>query len=177
MALSQIAFDFDLFGASEPAPPPKKKAAKAPAPKSPPVVTTPPAPKGKKDTRGRKNLIAAAADAALVQVPPDEELFAKLYYSMGQVAAMFNVTPSLLRMWENEFTVLQPRKNGKGDRLFRPEDIKMLQLIYHLLRERKYTIQGAKEFIKANARAAEKSSLIDELKQIKAFLHELKASL
>jgi DNA-binding transcriptional MerR regulator len=176
MALSQIAFDFDSFGASEPVAPPKKKVAKAPAPKSQAVVVAPPAPKGKKDTRGRKSL-TAASDAASVQVPPDEELFAKLYYSMGQVAAMFNITPSLLRMWENEFTVLQPRKNGKGDRLFRPEDIKMLQLIYHLLRERKYTIQGAKEFLKANARAAEKSSLIEELKQIKSFLHELKASL
>jgi DNA-binding transcriptional MerR regulator len=177
MALSQIAFDFDSFGASEPVVPPKKKVAKAPVPRSVPVAAAPVvADKRKKDTRGRKSL-TAASDAASVQVPPDEELFAKLYYSMGNVAAMFNITPSLLRMWENEFTVLQPRKNGKGDRLFRPEDIKMLQLIYHLLRERKYTIQGAKEFIKANASAAEKSSLIEELKQIKAFLHELKASL
>lgn len=130
-----------------------------------------------KDTRGRKSLAAAASGAALVQVPPDEELFAKLYYSVGQVSAMFNITPSLLRLWENEFTVLQPRKNGKGDRLFRPEDIKMLQLIYHLLRERKYTMQGAKEYLRANARVAEKSSLIAELKQLKSFLQELKASL
>jgi DNA-binding transcriptional MerR regulator len=172
MALNQIAFDFDDMPAPKP-PPPKKVAKPAvPVPVAAPTVVT-----KAKSTRGRKSLKAAAATAAMVQVPPDEELFTKLYYGMGQVAAMFGITPSLLRMWENEFSVLQPRKNGKGDRLFRPEDIKMLQLIHHLLRERKYTIQGAKEYLRANARAAEKSTLIAELKQLKSFLNELKASL
>jgi DNA-binding transcriptional MerR regulator len=180
MALNQIAFDFDAAPAATPAPSPKKTVAKpvaVPATNHAPATAPASRVAKPKDTRGRKSLAEAASGAALVQVPPDEELFAKLYYSVGQVSAMFHITPSLLRLWENEFTVLQPRKNGKGDRLFRPEDIKMLQLIYHLLRERKYTMQGAKEYLRANARAAEKSSLIAELKQLKAFLQELKASL
>lgn len=203
MALTQIAFDFDAFGTPEPVTPPAKKVEQPAVAVTPPPVIPPPieiapvmeevvpepvevAPAVatrvkkvslKKDTRGRKSLTEAAAGAALVQIPPDEELFSKAYYSMGQVSAMFNVTPSLLRLWENEFDVLKPRKNGKGDRLFRPDDVKMLRLIYHLVRERKYTMQGAKEFIKANAKAAEKSTLIEELKQLKAFLFELKASL
>ncbi|HAO46953.1 MAG TPA: MerR family transcriptional regulator, partial [Ferruginibacter sp.] len=66
---------------------------------------------------------------------------------------------------------------GKGDRLFRPEDIKNLKLIFHLLRERKYTMEGAKEFLKQNKRAEEKFQLIESLKKLKGFLNELKADL
>jgi DNA-binding transcriptional MerR regulator len=100
-----------------------------------------------------------------------------MYYSVGEVAGMFKLKPSLIRLWENEFDALKPKKNGKGDRLFRPEDVKTMQLIFHLLRERKYTMQGAKEFIKNNKRAEENFALVDDLKKIKAFLNELKASL
>ena len=88
-----------------------------------------------------------------------------------------SVNQSLIRYWENEFDILKPRKNGKGDRLFRPEDIKNLKLIYHLLRERKYTLEGAKDFLKQNKRADEKFVLIESLKKLKGFLHELKADL
>ncbi len=174
MALSQIAFDFGDPSAQPEVQKVKPKPAKAAAVITPPVALVP---KTEKSTRGRKSIQAAAAGAGLVNVPADDELFKKMYYSMGEVSGMFNITPSLLRLWENEFDVLKPKKNGKGDRLFRPEDVKMLQLIHHLLRERKYTMQGAKDFIKNNKKAQEKFELIEELKKLKAFLQELKADL
>ena len=113
----------------------------------------------------------------LVDVPEDEVLYQKMYYSIGKVAEMFKVNQSLIRLWENEFDILKPKKNGKGDRLFRPEDIKNIQLIYHLTRERKYTMQGAKEFIKNSKTADEKFTVIESLKRLKGFLYELKANL
>ena len=72
---------------------------------------------------------------------------------------------------------LKPKKNKKGDRFFRPEDIKNLKMIYHLLRERKYTIEGAKEFIKHNKAAGEKHEMIESLEKVKLFLLELKNNL
>lgn len=96
---------------------------------------------------------------------------------MGEVAEMFHVNQSLLRFWETEFSILQPRKNKKGDRYFRPIDIKNLHLIYHLLRQRKYTIEGAKEFLRKNKTADQRFEAIQRLQQIKAFLLELKAQL
>jgi DNA-binding transcriptional MerR regulator len=170
MAQSQIAFDFDDIT------PPKE--VKPPKPKK--VVVKPvviPVKRVIKSTRGRKSIKEAAAGVALVNVPADEELFKKMYYSMGEVAAMFKLNTAMIRLWENEFDALKPKKNGKGDRRFRPEDVKTLQLIFHLLRERKYTMEGAKDFIKNNKRASEKFALVEELKKVKAFLNELKASL
>jgi DNA-binding transcriptional MerR regulator len=93
------------------------------------------------------------------------------------VAAMFGVNNSLLRFWENEFDILEPRKNRKGDRFFKPSDIKNLQLIYDLLRRRKFTIEGAKEYLKKNQQAEERYTMIESLQKIKSFLLELKASL
>ena len=90
---------------------------------------------------------------------------------------MFKVNQSLLRYWETEFDILQPRKNKKGDRHFRPADIKNLQLIYHLLRQKKYTIEGAREFLRKNKKAAERFEIIERLQQIKGFLLEWKAQL
>ena len=130
-----------------------------------------------KSTRGRKSLKEMSAGVDLIDVPEDEVLFQKQYYSIGKVAAMFKVNQSLIRLWENEFDVLKPKKNGKGDRLFRPEDIKNIQLIYHLMRERKFTMEGTKEFIKNNKRADEKFVMIESLKKIKGFLNELKANM
>lgn len=130
-----------------------------------------------KSTRGRKSLKTDDNAADFLDIPEDEILFKKLYYSIGDVANMFKVNPSLIRYWENEFDILQPKKNAKGDRHFRPEDIKNLKLIYHLLRERKYTIEGAKEFLKNNKTAAEKFEMIKSLQKLKSFLLELKASL
>lgn len=130
-----------------------------------------------KSKRGRKSLKQVAAEADLINIPEDEVLFSKQYYTMGEVAEMFRVNQSLLRFWETEFSILQPKKNKKGDRYFRPIDIKNLHLIYHLLRQRKYTIEGAKDFLKKNKTADKKFETIQRLQEIRAFLLELKAQL
>jgi DNA-binding transcriptional MerR regulator len=134
---------------------------------------------GKKgsSTRGRRSLKDIGLSADLIQVPDDEILFQKQYYSIGEVATMFRENQSLIRYWETEFDILQPRKNRKGDRFFRPIDIKNLVLIYDLLRRRKFTIEGAKDYLKKNKKAEEKFSMIQSLERIKAFLLELKANL
>ncbi|MDQ2862466.1 MAG: MerR family transcriptional regulator [Bacteroidota bacterium] len=116
-------------------------------------------------------------NTGLIEIPEDKILFQKQYYSIGDVAMMFKENTSLIRYWENEFSILKPRKNRKGDRFFRPEDVKNLKMIYHLLRERKYTIDGAKEFLKNNKAAGEKHEMIESLEKIKSFLLELKNNL
>lgn len=131
----------------------------------------------KKSTRGRMKISEMSATVDLIDIPEDEVLFSKRYYSIGLVSDMFKVNHSLIRFWENEFDILKPKKNGKGDRLFRPEDVKNLKLIYHLLRERKYTIEGAKEFLKKSKSAEKKFEMIETLKSLKSFLHEIKAGL
>ena len=171
MPLNQISFSFDDVPVTNE---PEVKAV---------AIAKPPAHKikiktdNKKLTRGRMPLKEMDTGADLIDVPEDEILFQKKYYAIGIVAGMFKVNQSLIRFWENEFDILKPRKNGKGDRLFRPEDIKNLKLIYHLLRERKYTMEGAKEYLKKNKRASEKFDLIESLKKLKGFLNELKADL
>jgi hypothetical protein len=125
----------------------------------------------KKSTRGRISLKDMALSADLVQVPPDDILFQKQYYSIGEVAGWFRLNQSLLRFWENEFDILQPRKNRKGDRFFRPVDVKNLVLIHDLLRRRKFTIEGAKDYLKNSKK------VIQSLEKLKGFLLELKASL
>lgn len=140
-----------------------------------PRVATPVQPVAGK--RGRKSLKEITVNADLVQIPEDDILFKKQYYSIGEVAAMFRENQSLIRYWETEFDILQPRKNRKGDRFFRPVDIKNLVLIYDLLRRRKFTIEGAKEYLKKNKKAEEKFAMIQSLGKIKGFLLELKASL
>jgi len=128
-------------------------------------------------TRGRRSLKEAAINADLIQIPEDEILFQKQYYSIGEVAVMFRENQSLIRYWETEFDILQPRKNRKGDRFFRPVDVKNLVLIYDLLRRRKFTIEGAKDYLKKDKKAEEKFKMIQSLERIKSFLLELKASL
>lgn len=130
-----------------------------------------------KSTRGRLSLKEVSIRADLVEIPPDDILFQKQYYSIGEVAGWFRVNQSLLRYWETEFDILKPRKNRKGDRFFRPVDVKNLVLINDLLRRRKFTIEGAKEFLKHNKKADEKFELIQSLERLKAFLNQLKASL
>jgi len=128
-------------------------------------------------TRGRKSLKDINLASDLITIPDDEELFKKQYYSIGEVATMFKENQSLIRYWETEFDILQPRKNRKGDRFFRPVDIKNLVMIYDLLRRRKFTIEGAKDYLKKNKNAEEKFAMIQSLERIKAFFLELKASL
>ena len=130
-----------------------------------------------KSKRGRKSLKQYNEEPDVINVPSDEILFQKQYYSIGNVALMFKENTSLIRYWEKEFSVLKPKKNKKGDRFFRPEDIKNLKMIYHLLRERKYTLEGAKEFIKNNKAAGEKHEIIEALEKVKLFLLELKNNL
>jgi DNA-binding transcriptional MerR regulator len=114
----------------------------------------------------------------LVEVPTDEILNKKLYYSITEVASWFKVNNSQIRFWENEFDILKPRKNRKGDRLFRPEDVKNLQLIYYLLRNRKFSIEGAKDYLKANKTEASKDiQLVQSLQKFKSFLLEVKSTI
>ena len=128
--------------------------------------------------RGRKSFKEMDNEADLIEVPEDEVLQQKLYYSISEVAGWFKVNTSLLRYLENEFDILQPRKTRKGDRLFRVEDIKNLQLIYFLLRQRKFSIDGAKNYLKNNKQEADTQvRLVESLTKFKSFLLELKANL
>jgi DNA-binding transcriptional MerR regulator len=129
-----------------------------------------------KSGRGRKKLKDTEPEDP-IEIPDDEILFQKAYYAIGEVAAMFKVNVSLIRNWEKEFDILEPRKNRKGDRFFKPTDIKNLVLIHDLLRRRKFTIEGAKEFLKKNKKAKEKHELILSLQKLRGFLLELKASM
>jgi DNA-binding transcriptional MerR regulator len=128
--------------------------------------------------RGRKSFKEIDASVDLIEVPEDSELEKKLYYSISEVAAWFKVNTSLLRYWENEFDVLQPRKTRKGDRLFRVEDIKNLKLIYFLLRQRKFSIEGAKSYLKNHKQKIDtETQLVKALSGFRGFLLELKSSL
>jgi len=131
----------------------------------------------RRSPRGRLSLKEVHLNADLIQIPPDEILFKKQYYSIGEVATMFGENQSLIRYWETEFDILQPKKNRKGDRFFRPVDVKNLVLIYDLLRRRKFTIEGAKEYLKKDKKAEEKFAMIQSLEKIKGFLMELKANM
>lgn len=127
--------------------------------------------------RGRKSLKEVADDPDLMKAL-DAMPLDKQYYSISEVATMFRVNTSLIRYWENEFDILQPKKNRKGDRLFRQEDIQHLKLIYHLLRERKYTIEGAKQKLKEDRKLAARSfEMVQALLKVKGFLTELKEQL
>ena len=131
-----------------------------------------------KAKRGRKSYTEAYDNVDLVDMPSDEKLNERLYYSISEVAGWFNVTTSQLRFWENEFSILKPRKNRKGDRLFRPEDIKNLKTIHYLLRHRKFSIEGAKDYFKTDKHKTEIAVQLQEsLTNIKSFLLELKTNL
>lgn len=108
--------------------------------------------------------------------PTDE--IQKLYYSIGEVAEMFGVSNSLLRFWESEFDILKPKKNRKGDRRFTQKDIENLKIIYHLVKEKGFTLEGAKKEIKQNReRLQQRFQHIERLKELKAFLQVLKDEL
>src|SRR5690606_11914714 len=105
------------------------------------------------------------------------ELPEKLYYSIGEVAKAFNVNASLIRFWEKEFDVISPKKNKKGNRYFTLEDIQNLKLIYHLVKERGYTLEGAKIALSEKETIKEEVELIARLEYIRAELIKLKESL
>ena len=102
----------------------------------------------------------------------------KLYYSIGEVAEMFEVNASLVRFWEKEFGVLKPKKNKKGNRLFTQEDLKNLKIIYHLVKVKGYTLQGAKDQLKNNkVKISNESEVVDKLNNIRTFLLKIKEEL
>ncbi|MGV4438094.1 MerR family transcriptional regulator [Ornithobacterium rhinotracheale] len=102
------------------------------------------------------------------------ELPEKLYYKISEVAEAFNVNASLLRFWEKEFDILKPKKNRKGNRYFTPEDIQNLKVIYHLVKEKGYTLEGAKIALENKEKVEEETSIIFRLEKIKAELLALK---
>lgn len=100
----------------------------------------------------------------------------KLYYSIGEVAKAFDVNTSLIRYWEQEFPILRPKKNKKGNRYFTPEDIKNLKIIYHLVKEKGYTLDGARIALTTNEKVGDTVSVIDRLQFVRAELIKLKDS-
>jgi len=102
----------------------------------------------------------------------------KRYYNIGEVAEAFSVNTSLIRFWEKEFDVLQPKKNAKGNRKFTPEDVKNLELIYHLVKERGFTLDGAKTHLKENKqKTLDKFEIVRKLETVKAELLKIKDQL
>ena len=102
----------------------------------------------------------------------------KRYYSIGELSKAFNVNASLIRFWDKEFDVLKPKKNAKGNRMFTPEDVKNLQLIYHLVKERGFTLEGAKVQLKeGQKKTLDKFEIIRKLEAIKTSLINIKNEL
>src|ERR1700749_5143975 len=108
-------------------------------------------------------------------MPYKERDISKMYYTMGEVSAMCDVNASMIRFYEKEFDVLQPKKNKKGNRLFTPEDIENLKIIFHLIRDKGYTLNGAKEHLKFNVDDSKDSQrVINSLENLKKFLLEVR---
>jgi DNA-binding transcriptional MerR regulator len=102
----------------------------------------------------------------------------RVYYTIGEVAELFEVNQSLIRYWEKEFDLLKPQKNKKGNRLFTKQDLDILRIIYHLVKERGYTLQGAREKLRLNREDVEKNvEIITSLQKIKSYLLEIKEEL
>ncbi|NTV84321.1 MAG: MerR family transcriptional regulator [Bacteroidales bacterium] len=98
----------------------------------------------------------------------------KLYYTIGEVSRMFQVNPSLIRFWEKEFSIIHPQKNKKGNRVFTAKDIDNFRLIYNLVKEKGYTIQGARDHLAKHKSEAEKNmEIIKSLQEIRSFLIEV----
>jgi len=102
----------------------------------------------------------------------------KLYYSISEVATLFNVNTSLIRFWEKEFDVLNPKKNKKGNRLFTAEDVENLKVIYHLVKEKGFTLEGARKKLEGNRPVLNKEmELENSLLKLRSFLVNLKDQL
>ena len=111
-------------------------------------------------------------------MPYREKKVEKLYYQIGEVSEMFSEPVSTIRFWENEFDILRPKKNNKGNRLFTQDDIRNLRMIHHLLREKGMTIEGARRYLKMNRGEADyKQEIHDSLLNIKSMLLDIKESL
>ena len=102
----------------------------------------------------------------------------KRYFSIGELAVAFDVNASLIRFWDKEFDILKPKKNAKGNRMFTQEDVKNLQLIYHLVKERGFTLEGAKTHLKeGQKKSLDKYEIIAKLEAIKVELNNFKNQL
>ena len=102
----------------------------------------------------------------------------KRYYGIGEVAKAFGVNTSLIRFWEKEFDIIQPKKNVKGNRRFTPEDIKNLKFIYHLVKERGFTLEGAKVHLKeGKKKSLDNFEIVNKLENIKNQLIKIKENL
>ena len=111
-------------------------------------------------------------------MPYKEKAIEKKYFTIGEVAAQFGVATSLIRFWESEFETIKPKKNRKGNRQFTKSGIEHIRIIYHLVKERGFTLQGAKEMLKNDPETIQsKIETIQSLKEIKNFLSELKNQL
>jgi DNA-binding transcriptional MerR regulator len=110
--------------------------------------------------------------------PYKDKPISKLYYSIGEVAKMFDVNTSLIRFWENEFDILKPKKNKKGNRLFTQKDVDNLKIIYHLVKDRGFTLDGAKKKLRENKDdVIQNEQIVERLKEIRGFLVELRDNL
>jgi len=102
----------------------------------------------------------------------------KLYYSISEVARMFDVNESLLRYWEKEFPFIAPKKAGGNIRQYRKEDIENIRLVYHLVKEKGMTLQGAKQRLKVNKeKTAQTAEVVSRLKEIREELVKIRKSL
>ncbi len=111
-------------------------------------------------------------------MPYKEPKIEKLYYTIGEVAKMFNVNTSLIRFWEKEFDIIKPHKNKKGNRLFTPQDIDNFHIIFHLVKEKGLTLKGAEKKLKENkADTMQEFEVVSKLKNIRELLIEIKDSI
>ncbi len=111
-------------------------------------------------------------------MPYKEKEIEKKYYSIGDVAEIFNVATSLIRFWESEFEIIKPHKNKKGNRVYTKEDIESIRMVYYYVKEKGYTLQGAKEVLKVDRQVGyDKMEAIRSLERVRDFLIELKNSL
>lgn len=111
-------------------------------------------------------------------MPYKEQKIEKLYYSIGEVAAMFDVNTSLIRFWEKEFDIIKPKRNKKGNRLFTKQDVENFYIIYHLVKEKGLTLDGARKKMKENKEdTINNFEVVKTLQNIKSMLLEVKSSL
>ena len=102
----------------------------------------------------------------------------KIYYSISEVSKKFNVNTSLIRFWEKEFEIIKPKKNSRGNRIFTKKDLENIAIIHHLLKEKKYTIEGAKKKIRDNKEGVSKNfEIIENLKKIRNHLSKIRDEL
>lgn len=111
-------------------------------------------------------------------MPYKKPVIKKLYYTIGEVAEIFDVNTSLIRFWEKEFDIIKPKKNKKGNRLFTEKDVDNFFIIYHLVKERGFTLQGAKDKLKENPEdTINQIEIVKSLENVRSFLIDLKAQI